>query len=184
LEDSKKSMYVLELSVPPGGARKGLCFVYNNLEEIKQALETDLRMDLYYAEGLLYCYGKTGETVNLSTFIDSVEQQRLDLKPYITVQGEDGTEFTLTEDGLPSGIDETVVCDSGFLETAQATVDWSLLAVMPLSGDLLQPGEELELQTGHTEYPVLLRYGFNDLEEGTTPEEYAEAVAEFEAETS
>jgi hypothetical protein len=31
---------------------------------------------------------------------------------------------------------------------------------------------------------ALLGYGFNDLEEGTTPEEYAEAVAEFEAETS
>ena len=32
MQNVGKSLYALELSVPPGGARKGLCFIYNNEE--------------------------------------------------------------------------------------------------------------------------------------------------------
>lgn len=177
-----KSLYVLELWVMPGGARKGQGFACNNLDQIKQALNTDLRMDLGYGEGLLYCYGKTGENVTLFTFIDGEEIQRLDLKPYITIQGEDGTEFTLTETGLSSDVDESGVCDPAFLETAQATVDWDAVPVEVLTGDLFQPGDEIELQLGYSDYPVTLTYGFNDFEKELSADDYAAAVAEFEAE--
>jgi hypothetical protein len=182
MENAGKSLYALELSVPPGGARKGLCFIYNNLEDIQRELATDLRIDLQAAEGLLYCYGEKGETVNLLTFIDGEERQRLNLRPYITVRGEDGTEFTLGERGLPGEIDQDSVCDEDFLSSAQAHIDWSAVKVLPLTGDLLQPGEALELQIGYVDYPVLLQYGFNDLEGEVSAEEYYSQIEEFDAE--
>jgi hypothetical protein len=174
-----KSFYVLELSVAPGGARKAHFFVYDNLPAIRQALATDLRIDCQAAEGLLYCYG---ESVNLQTFVDGEERQRLNLLPYITVRGADGLAFALDAQATPVGVDRATVCDESFLVTATAEVDWAAVPVLPLQGDLLRPGEEVEVLTAYVDYPVRLRYGFNDREEDLTEAEYYAQIAEFDEE--
>jgi hypothetical protein len=38
-----KSFYVLELSISSDRARKAYTFLYNNLDEIKTALKTDIK---------------------------------------------------------------------------------------------------------------------------------------------
>lgn len=173
-----KSFYVLEISVEPGGARLGLFFVYNTLKQIQAELETNLRIDLQSGMGLLYCYG---EDINLLTYLHGEERQRINLLPYIRIEGEDGRTFALDENAEPVGVDSNVVCQEDFLMTAQASVDWNSVPVLPLTGERLQPDEAAEVRTNYGFEWETLEYGFNDREDNMSEEAYREDIAEFDA---
>lgn len=171
-----KSYYVLEISVIPGGARKGWFFVYNHLEPIQRLLEIDLELDFKEQVGLLYGYG---ESINLLTYIDGEEVQRINLLPYITVSGPEGITFALDEEANPLGVDRAKVCDESFLSQASAQVNWDAVSVKPLTGDLLQPGEIIEVLIYPDSDPESLEYGVNDLEIGESPDEFWATLEKF-----
>ncbi|MBX7222074.1 MAG: hypothetical protein K1Y36_19135 [Blastocatellia bacterium] len=158
-----KSFYLLELSVLPGGARKGLFFVYPRLDLIRQILDLDLMIDFEEGLGLLYGYG---QAVNLITFINGQEAQRLNLLPFITVSGPGSISFSLDEEANPVGVDREVVCTEKFTLSAQVQVNWEAIPVLPLTGELVRRGDKVTASHIYGSDEVELEYGYNDLECG------------------
>jgi hypothetical protein len=188
-----KSFYMLEFFVWPGSSRKAEYYVFNDLEDIKEALQNDLTdgLGLY----LLFWYG---EMINITVYHDGKEVQKVGMHPAIRVHLPDYPTLGFDEDenilglgldpirkrgGEESGEDElmereTEVLDklSDYLwelqpQDIQVEIDWERAGLLPLQGSLLQSGESICVCTASAEYTTGKRgtktelvYGYNLVE--------------------
>lgn len=167
---SEPSCYVLELSVVPGGARRGTLLVYNAFSHLRRLLEGEFFTPERAADNaeLALCYGQTmaiwtlarGRVVDV---IDLCDHLRLAdpedvFRPLSALFADPALE--VAEDLAPP-----------------FALDWDALArrLPPLPAPLLRPGESMAFTAdrallGHYESRLLgldtLRYGLHDAEYG------------------
>jgi hypothetical protein len=175
------STYALELSIDPGGGRRGDVFVYNRLEHVRRVLEQEFMaenrglaayLSIWYGERILLWVMQRGRVV-----------EAIDLQPMIRVHG-------LGLEGVPLAdkaklaplrrddhLGEAVMSDE---KDVRFEIDWDRLAadVPALEGDLLRPGQSTLVKGGAATIRALrsylsvcdeLHYGYNDLEAGEEP---------------
>ena len=165
-DDGKRSYFLIELSIDPGGARKDLVHVVASAAEVRAIVEADLIEDAYLAVGY-------GETVLLKEFVSGKLQRTIDLHPHIRLSFPD-CELTFAGTG---GHAKVVGFDPGrdFMQFAEAlaegtircqgvVVDWNAMALGPLDGRPVARSEKIWIQ--RRKQKVALHYGRNDLENG------------------
>ncbi len=175
---NQKSCYVLELSVRPGGARRGDFFTYNNIEHIRSILEQEFLSENEEARALFTylatCYG---ETIALWVIQASKIVKVIDLRPYIVAHFPDGLVHKLDQDLLEDIEDGCV---------AEFDLNWEEIQqqIPVLQEPLLQPGEYLQLSDWSMarEIPESYMNGLGEYKEinyGMWNEEYGESIEEF-----
>lgn len=184
---AKKSFYVLEMFVWPGGARKSEIHVHNNLAAIQQALVADLSYG-----GNVYLLTAYGEQINLRTYQEGVETQKINLLPYIRVEMQGFPDAWFDQEGTLRGVkfsdrdyetgyaenDAVEVDSETFIEASaeddwetRATVDWQAVPVQPLRGNLAQKGDPLEVYSDYTKCEESVGCGRNETEQGEHEDE-------------
>lgn len=81
----KKSCYILEMSVQPGGSRKGEFFVYKTWKEIKHTLQKQLQIDRNCICDNAYHFGWYDQTAAIWVFEHGQLVKYIDLRPFITL---------------------------------------------------------------------------------------------------
>jgi hypothetical protein len=179
-QDMSKSCYLLELSVAPGGARRGHFFAYNKLEHLYDLLRQEFQTEeiLYRgcAASLAVWYG---QTMVIWVFEEGKLVSAVDLAPFVHVTAL-GRRFRLSEAGQVSReLDEPDDWEAFDDEAIGFDFDWEGISreAPPLRGTPLQPGETMPVSIDaaitapfftylvddpESEVP----YGFYDAEEG------------------
>ena len=135
-----KSCYLLELSVEPGGARRGDIWAYSQWSDIRRAIESEFINDdpLYnaLAADLAVFYG---ETIGIWVVQSGRATKFIDLHPFLRARVE-GSRAVALDDAL--GL-EALQPPEGFVTKAEFEIDWDGIreALPPLSGRLLAAGE-------------------------------------------
>jgi hypothetical protein len=171
LNRRKRSLYLFEASVDPGGARKCMLLVTTDLSVLMKAIERDLVEDAHLA----LCYG--GETLRLTIFQESRAEQTIDLHPFVRYRVPGFDEIVFNERGLPMVIDAVTGAKSRLDECTFASlseylvneaakkialeVDWRAMAIPSLQGTKLKRSETFRVFV-HSEEPEELQLGGND----------------------
>lgn len=170
-----KSCYVLELSVAPGGARRGDLFTYSRMVHIRRCLEQELLgpdpADRAYAASLAAGHG---ETIALWVVEGGKLIRGIDFCPHIRIRVGDDPPIP-----LPEALSRDDAWKDRLSDGARIAfeIDWRAIAaeVPALRGDPLRPGEVLELDAdedalapfdSYLEIAEEIRYGYEDLEGG------------------
>ena len=133
-----------------------------------------------------------GEEINLRTYQEGVETQKIDLLPYIRInlpgfpsvwfdkeaEGR-GFKFSDKEDAPGDAQNDTTIADfEAYLAAtpeedweAEAVVDWQAVPVQPLRGDLAQMGDLLSVYSGYVSGAEPVGYGRNETEQGEHDDE-------------
>jgi hypothetical protein len=170
---------MLEVSVEPGGARRGNAFVYNSLAHIRKCIEQEFLAedpdDRAGAASLAVCYG---ETIALWVVEKGQVVSVVDLRPFISVRVRDEPAYPLTEAVHRDSAWQDQLADGNVF---RFEIDWDAVvrATPPLQGSKLRPGESLELNEVDpsvnppmASFPSYIgiigevNYGYNDVEGG------------------
>lgn len=184
------SFYVLELWVAPGGARKAHYYLFNNIEEAKQALVDDLSPQ-GIGPHLALCYG---ETINLLAYVSGEQVWKKDLHPFIIFHLPDYPPLQGTADGrilaselflpikafspgllssediaqerLRDKLTEFFEQDwdrqwSGQQSAILVEIHWEAIDIPVLEGQLLQPGEVATVLQSYSQVNAQFTYGYN-----------------------
>jgi len=169
------SCYILEVSVEPGGARRGTAFVYNSLAHIRKCLEQEFLAEhpdeRAGVASLAVCYG---ETIALWVVEEGRVVSVVDLRPFISVRVRDEPACPLMEAVHRDNAWQDQLSDGNVF---RFELDWDSVvrATPPLRGSKLGPGESLELQEVDPSLVVFpsyigitgeVNYGYNDVEGG------------------
>ena len=170
-----KSCYILELSVTPGGARRGDLFTYNRPAHVRRCLEHEFHspdpQNLAYTAALAAGHR---ETIVVWVVEAGKLVRAIDLHPYIRIRLDD-------DPAIP--IADARERDEGWKDRLAGggriafEIDWdSISAETPaLHGEPLRPGEQLDLEVdedviapfdSYLEIAETVRYGYEDLEGG------------------
>lgn len=168
------TFYLLELSVVPGGARKGDYYAFNTLDEIKNALMEDFHAH----SSELYILLWYGETVKLYVYENSEIIKIIDILPKITVKIPDYPEMTFSEEGKLIGFDfdkdnkekseeETLSYKlfDGKIENYEVLVDWDTLDIPHIEGNIIDKEKLITVKYDRWPHELDLYYGLNNLEE-------------------
>ena len=167
-----KSCYVFELSVSPGGARRGDLWAYSQWSDIRRCIEHEfLNPDPLWvamAADLAVFYG---ETIGIWVVLSGKATKFVDLHPFLRARVEGSRAVALDDE---AGIGALSAPD-GFVTKAEFEVDWDGIreALPPLSGRSLAAGERTAIQrdagvhrSTYIDLSDQLGYGHTDAENG------------------
>ncbi|WP_197041215.1 hypothetical protein [Chondromyces apiculatus] len=171
-KENQGSFYTLELHVSPGGARRGDCFVVNDLAAVKEILSRDLG-----SGSGVYLVGWYGESILLSVYVPGEARRTIDLLPFIrlVIPGypvltfEDGEcSFDFEEDEAAHEEEETLSYKlfGDAIRPSEVIVDWEAANVPPLPAPILPAGTEVRVHSNYLGHDREAIYGHNDFEGG------------------
>jgi len=168
-----KSCYILELSVEPGGARRGDLYAYSQWPDLRRSIEHEFLntdpMFVAMAADLAVFYG---ETIGIWVIDGGRAESFVDLHPFLRARVEGSRAVALDdEEGL-----EQLAPPDGFVTKAEFEIDWDGIreALPPLAGRLLAAGEwtAIEWDRSRFDFPTYLSitdalgFGHTDAENG------------------
>jgi hypothetical protein len=185
----KKSVYLLEISCAPGGARRGEMYAYSRFEHLRSVLEQEFQSDqprVDMAAGLAVFYG---EILCVWVVQHGKVVQGVDLHPFLVARLRGAAPVRLGDRDAVKALKAREFEGDDPCAGAAFDIDWEGLekALPPLVGSLAKPGDTIEIES-HPEHPGSylqlaaetaregeLVYGWNDLEGGEeAPEEFAD----------
>lgn len=172
-----KSFYQLESFVEPGGAREGLIYILDNIEDVKNSFEE--LFDLY----LIIFYGRY---MFLSTYIDGVMVQKINLIQYLEIHIEGYPIISFDENGELQGIKfDSLNFISGYNENPATQVsaekffddtcsdieyeyrlNWDNMNIKSLNENLLRKDELITVYSEYFKGMQDVYLGINDVENG------------------
>ncbi|MDI2125526.1 hypothetical protein [Yinghuangia seranimata] len=173
-----KSFYDLRFGVSPGGARKDAHHIRGSLDEVVDALESEL--DESVNVWMLFDYGAD---LALDVYQRGERVRSIDLHPFVAIRVDGYPEITFLGSGKPTGYavgaDDAAkvkaeladgLFDGRFDGRIDATVDWDRVLVPPLVGEIAEYGDYVMLGDG----PVDDLSGLDDLDEDELADELIE----------
>lgn len=182
-----RSCYVLELSVDPGGARRGDVYVYNRLDHVRRVLEQEFLPEEPAAAALAgYLAVWYGERILLWVVREGRVAEAIDLHPFLRVSSTavPGGAVALDDKAGLAPLRAAFEKGDGFGDELglRFELDWERIAgrAPALAGEPLRPGGSIKLKGGAAQFRSLgshlaladeLPYGYSDLEGGEAPPE-------------
>ena len=169
-----KSAYIVELSVMPGGARRGNLLVCNTLAHVRAILEWEFTGDPEHAALAADFVAFYGSVVGVWTVQHGKAVGFLDLHPLLRARIDGAAPIKLDDKpALDALREQRVEQERDFVEAAEIDVDWrGIEAALPaLEPPLIQPGETLtiaelgvDVHESHISVAEELAFGWNDTE--------------------
>ena len=168
----KPSCYILELSVDPGGARRGDVSAYARADHLRKILENELSTPDGGMLPISY-----GERMILWVVQGGVVSAALDLHPFIRVHWGDRTPCTLDDAKALAPLAERYG-NVEEIDDVTFTLDWDAIAIPALEGEplgidgtvkLSDPRKLLKKVGSYLVGTDPIPFGYSDLEGGEEP---------------